>query len=106
MSENRAGDDQVRAGNGQFLPGVSGNPAGRPKGIPDKRVQAKEALLGRLLPRAIEKLEAAIDADERWAIELVVGYSLPKPRPSDPEELDELEQRLRDLEQLAAGRRG
>jgi hypothetical protein len=99
--EIRSGGDQDRGERGQFLPGASGNPTGRPKGIADKRVQLKEQLLGKLLPKAIEKLEAAIDKDEKWAIELVVEYSLPKPRPIDPDEMTELEERLRDLEQLA-----
>ena len=70
--ENRSGNEHARDQRGQFLPGASGNPAGRPKGIPDKRVQLKEQLLGTLLPKAIQKLEAAIDKDEKWAIELVV----------------------------------
>ena len=102
--EISSGAEQVRGDRGQFLPGASGNPAGRPKGIPDRRVQLKEQLLGKLLPKAIEKLEAAIDKDEKWAIELVVEYSLPKPRPIDSDEMTELEERLRDLEQLATRR--
>jgi hypothetical protein len=100
----RSGDDQARDPRGQFLPGASGNPVGRPKGVVDKRTQLKEQLLGTLLPKAIQKLEAAIDKDERWAVELVVEYSLPKPRPVDPDEMNELEERLRDLERLAARR--
>jgi hypothetical protein len=103
-SENRSGIEQERDERRQFLPGASGNPAGRPKGIPDRRVQLKEQLLGKLLPKAIEKLEAAIDKDEKWAIELVVEYSLSKPRPIDPDEMTELEERLRDLELLAIRR--
>ena len=99
--ENRSSSELERDGRGQFVPGVSGNPSGRPKGIQDKRVQAKEALLSNLLPKAMTKVEAAIDKDEKWAIELVVSYSLPKPRPVDSEEMEDLEQRLRDLEQLA-----
>ena len=43
--EIRSGTELERDERGQFLPGASGNPAGRPKGIQDKRVQAKEALL-------------------------------------------------------------
>ena len=103
-SENRSGAEQARDQRGQFLPGASGNPVGRPKGIPDRRVQLKEQLLGTLLPKAIQKLEASVDKSEKWAIELVVEYSLPKPRPVDPDEMEELEQRLQDLEQLALRR--
>jgi hypothetical protein len=100
-NEIRSGSELARDERGQFLPGASGNPTGRPKGIADKRTQLKEQLLGTLLPKAIQKLYAALDKDERWAIELVVNYSLPKPRPVDPDEMEELEERLRDLEQLA-----
>ena len=102
MSEIRTGADEARNDKGQFLPGVSGNPSGRPRGIIDKRVKARDDLLGDLLPKAIEKLSAQVDKGERWAIELVVNFSIPKPRPVDPDEMDELEQRLQDLEQIAA----
>jgi hypothetical protein len=47
-------------------------------------------------------IEQVRDEGERWAIELVVSYSLPKPRPVDPDEVQELEEQLSDLEQLAA----
>jgi hypothetical protein len=55
-----------------------------------------------LLPEAIEKLAAAITEGERWAIEMTIAYCLPKPKPVDPEELIELEERLEHLE-LAIG---
>ena len=58
--EIRSGEELERDGRGHFLPGVSGNPAGRPPGRRDKRVNAREELLGPLLPAAIEKLAAAI----------------------------------------------
>ena len=105
MNQIRSGSEQERNESGQFLPGVSGNPTGRPPGRADKRVTARDQLLGPILPEAIEKLHTAVQEGERWAIELVVSYSLPKPRPIDPEEMQELEQRLEDLEQLAARRR-
>ncbi len=105
MSENRSGMEQVRDEHGHFLPGVSGNPAGRTPGIKDKRVKAREDLLGPILPKAIEKLEAAVAEGERWAIELVVSYSIPKPRPIDSDEMQELDLRLQDLEELASRKR-
>ena len=104
MNEIRSGMNQDRDHSGRFNSGISGNPAGRPPGIKDKRVSLREELLGPILPEAVEKLHAAVTAGERWAIELVVTYSIPKPKPVDPEELDEFERRLDELENLAPGR--
>jgi len=101
MTEIRSGSDQDRDSSGRFTPGTSGNPSGRPPGITDKRVSEREKLLGPILPEAIEKLHAAVKQGDRWAVELVVTYSMPKPKPVDPEELSEFEQRLTDLEQMA-----
>ncbi len=105
MNEIRTGGEQDRNDSGQFVPGVSGNPAGRTPGIKDKRVKAREDLLGPILPKAVEKLEVAVAEGERWAIELVVSYSIPKPRPIDTDEMQELDLRLQDLEELAARKR-
>lgn len=102
MAENLAGSEHGRDETGRFLPGVSGNPAGRPRGSKDRRTKVREDLLGPILPKAIEKLSAAVDQGEKWAIELVVSYSIAKPRPVDPDEMEELEERLQDLEMLAA----
>ena len=81
MNEIRSGSDQDRNDPGPFLPGVSGNPAGRTPGIRDKRVKAREDMLGPILPKAVQKLEAAVDQGERWAIELIISFSLTMPRP-------------------------
>ena len=93
--------NQDRDGSGRFTPGTSGNPTGRPPGIKDKRVTVRDELLGPILPEAVEKLHSAVRVGERWAIELVVTYSIPKPKPVDPEELVEFERRLLELEQMA-----
>ena len=93
--------EQDRDTQGRFTPGSSGNPSGRPPGITDKRVAVKKQLLEPLLPEAIEKLAEAISEGERWAIEITIAYCLPKPKPVDPEELEEFEQRLVELEQMA-----
>ena len=102
MNENRSGPEQVRDNAGKFLPGQSGNPSGRPPGLMDKRVAMRNALLDPLLPDAVEKLTAAVGKGERWAIELVLSYSLPKPRPVDADEIADFEQRLTELEEIAA----
>ena len=95
--------NKARDANGRFQSGTSGNPSGRPPGIVDKRVAAKKQLLEPLLPDAIEKLREAVSEGERWAVELVVTYCLPKPKPVDPEELEEFEQRLLQLEEASNG---
>jgi len=105
MNEISSGFDQERDLRGRFNPGVSGNPSGRPPGIKDKRVTTREQWLGPILPEAIEKLHAAVKEGERWAVELVVTYSLPKPKPVDPDELTEFEERLAELEEIALTRK-
>ena len=97
----RSGMEHDRDTQGRFTPGTSGNPNGRPPGIKDKRVTTREQWLGPILPEAIEKLHAAVNEGERWAVELVVTYSLPKPKPVDSEESDKFEERLADLENMA-----
>jgi hypothetical protein len=93
---------QERDQKGQFRVGTSGNPAGRPPGITDKRTATKKALLEPLLPEAIEKLQQAVSDGERWAVEMTIAYSLPRPKPVDPDELAEFEERLTQLEQIAS----
>ena len=97
----KAGDQQDRQSNGQFALGQSGNPEGRKQGSKNKLSKLREQLLIPILPKAIEKLKAAVSEGERWAIELVVSYSISKPKPVDPDELDEFELRLTELEQVA-----
>ncbi|MCH8247461.1 MAG: hypothetical protein IH951_13795 [Bacteroidetes bacterium] len=96
------GNQQDRESNGQFSPGQSGNPAGRSVGSKNKLSKIREEYLLPILPEAIEKLYAAVKDGDRWAIELVVSYSMSKPKPVDPDELEEFEQRLLELEEMAA----
>ena len=104
MNEIRSGVEHDRDPQGRFTPGTSGNPSGRPPGFMDKRVSKREEWLGPILPEAIEKLHAAVKEGERWAIELVVSYSMPKPKPVDSDEMKEMLERLEQLEAVARGR--
>lgn len=104
MTEIRSGQNQDRDARGRYSPGTSGNPVGRPPGITDRRVAAKKELLDPILPEAIEKLREAVTAGERWAVEMTIAYCLPRPKPTDPEELEEFERRLAELEQVAQQR--
>jgi hypothetical protein len=102
VNRKRTGDKADRGCNGQFQPGNSANPAGRPQGSKNKTTKQRDELLGPILPEAVEKLHEAVKAGEKWAIEMTISYSLPKPKPVDPEELAEFEQRLIELEDVAA----
>jgi hypothetical protein len=104
VSEIRSGSDQDRDSSGRFTPGTSGNPSGRPPGIKDKRVSEREKFLGPILPEAVQQLHEAVKSGEKWAIELAISYSLPKPRAVDIDEMEEFEQRLTELEQITQGR--
>ena len=101
MNQQTAGDIQDRDSQGRFTPGQSGNPLGRPKGSKNTASKVREELLGPILPEAVEKLRQAVSEGERWAVEMTIAYCLPKPKPIDPDELEEFEQRLADLEQMA-----
>lgn len=104
MSEIRSGENQDRDASGRFTPGTSGNPSGRPPGIKDKRISEREKFLGPILPEAVQQLHEAVKSGEKWAIELTISYSLPKPRAVDIDEIEEFEKRLSELEQITLGR--
>ena len=93
---------QDRDSQGRFPSGQSGNPVGRPRGSRNKATKLREELLGPMLPEAVEKLRQAVSEGERWAIEMTIAYSLPRPKPVDPDELAEFEERLTQLEQIAS----
>jgi len=98
MNQQTTGDLQDRDANGQFPPGQSGNPKGRSPGSQNRSTRLRDELLGAILPEAVEKLHDAVKAGERWAVEMTISYSLPKPKPVDPDELAEFEERLEQLE--------
>lgn len=101
MDRKTTGEKADRGSDGRFQPGNSANPQGRPKGSKNKTTKLREELLGPILPEAVEKLHEAVKAGEKWAIEMTISYSLPKPKPIDTEEMAEFESRLEQLEQIA-----
>ena len=56
-------DNPARSSTGQFLPGHSGNPAGRPKRSPDE-VRALEQIKA-LTPLAVQRLESLLKPDTK-----------------------------------------
>ena len=101
IDRKKTGDQSERGPNGRFSPGNSANPNGRPKGSRNKATKLRDKLLGPILPEAVEKLHEAVKAGEKWAIEMTISYSLPKPKPIDTEEMAEFEKRLDQLESMA-----
>lgn len=99
MGLKKAGDLQDRDTAGRFAAGTSGNPAGRPKGGQNWNTRIGKELLSPLLPEAIKKLKKAVKDGQKWAIEMTISYSIPKPKPVDVEELEEFEERLAKLEE-------
>lgn len=76
----------VRDSNGKFVKGVSGNPGGVPKSV----IEIKRAL-EECLPDAVQRLKQALKSDEPklyvWATELVMEYTLSKPKQEQSIEL-------------------
>lgn len=64
-----------------FQPGRSGNPAGRPKGVPDRRRILRDTLAGEL-PTIVAKLIDAAKAGDVQAASLILSRCLPPLRPS------------------------
>ncbi|MGE0582994.1 MAG: DUF5681 domain-containing protein [Steroidobacteraceae bacterium] len=65
---------------GQFKPGVSGNPRGRPRGIVEKRARVTNALL-RDAAKIAEVVSAAAQGGDMTAAALVLARSVPALKP-------------------------
>ena len=104
VAEKNTCSFQDRESDGRFSPGRSGNPSGRPRGSKNTSTKLREKLLEPILPEAIERLRKAVSKGEKWAVEMTISYCLPKPKPVDPDELAEFEERLIELEGAARRR--
>lgn len=81
MRADLTGEKQAaapRAKRGQFAPGVSGNPAGRPKGSRDPRSVILAQLVDVDGAAIVGKLIEQAKAGEPWAVRLVVERILPR----------------------------
>ncbi len=64
----------------QFTKGASGNPAGRPKGIKDKRHRFNEAIES-MIPEVLESVFRKAVAGDMTAAKMLLDRSLPTKRP-------------------------
>ena len=64
----------------QFTKGASGNPAGRPKGIKDKRHRFNEAIES-MIPEVLESVFQKAVAGDMTAAKMLLDRSLPTKRP-------------------------
>jgi hypothetical protein len=82
--------DQVKR-SGRFVPGTSGNPAGRPRGSRDAKTVALAELVDGSGEAVVRKLCASAEAGAPWAIRMVVEKILPRMERRVDVELPEVE---------------
>ena len=70
----------------QFSKGVSGNPAGRPKGIKDKRHRYSEAI-DSMIPQVLDSVFQRAIAGDMTAAKMLLDRTLPNKRP-EPERVE------------------
>lgn len=76
--KEQAQNTPKRLAGGQFAPGVSGNPRGRPKGSRDKKTLLLQKLVDDDGDVVVRRLLLAARAGEEYAVRLVVERLLPK----------------------------
>lgn len=81
------GEDRARRPNGQFRPGVSGNPHGRPPGRRNRVSQLASQMLEADAEEILDALVTKAKAGEPRALKLAVERLAPRPR-SQPAPLD------------------
>src|SRR5689334_13570947 len=72
-----------RDGHGRFVPGRSGNPAGRKPGSRNQATRVREILADEDLERAIAGLRALLRDGNGFAVRFVLERLFPKPRDRD-----------------------
>ncbi len=81
MARERTGEKQesaTRERGGQFKPGVSGNPAGRPRGSRDPRTVILAELLDDDGVKIVRRLIEQAKSGEPWAVRLCIERLLPR----------------------------
>lgn len=70
--------EELRNAKGQYRPGSSGNPAGRPRGAKNQRTAELSKLLDDAGAAIVQTLVARAKAGRPWALRLAVERLLPK----------------------------
>lgn len=80
MTSKNQAEQATRDGAGRFLPGVSGNAAGRPAGASNRLLAMARAAAEELFPLMVEQAKAG-DLD---AARLVLSIGVPRAKPLNP----------------------
>lgn len=80
MASKEQAEQATRDGAGRFLPGVSGNPSGRPAGASSRLLSMARQAAEEVFPLVVEQAKAG-DMD---AARLVLSIGVPKAKPLNP----------------------